>query len=131
MDLKTQMKLTNQERKNENFELKNQIHSMITLVKKEQKDELSYLKSQINSINFSIEEWKKEQKDNNNSLYTVISDLKNQMQLLNSWNQDIKKELILELINSLLPSYPFVGIQNNIPVSSLTNGFPSTVLCLW
>ena len=59
MDLKTQMISSNQERKNENFELKNQIHSMITLVKKEQKDELSYLKSQINSINFSIEELKK------------------------------------------------------------------------
>ena len=56
MDLKTQMISSNQERKNENFELKNQIRSMITLVKKEQKCELSYLKSQINSINFSIEE---------------------------------------------------------------------------
>ena len=59
MDLKTQMISSNQERKNENFELKNQIHSMITLVKKEQKCELSYLKSQINSINFSIVELKK------------------------------------------------------------------------
>ena len=59
MDLKTQMISSNQERKNENFELKNQIRSMITLVKKEQKCELSYLKSQINSINFSIVELKK------------------------------------------------------------------------
>ena len=62
------------------------------------------MKSQINlAINLSIVEWKKEQKDNNTSLYADNSDLKNQMQLLNTSNQEIKKELILELINSLLP----------------------------
>ena len=68
---------------NENFELKNQINSVITVVKKKQKYELSNLKSQINSINLSIGELKKEKNDgyNRSSQKPQISELKYRMKL--------------------------------------------------
>ncbi len=67
-----------------------------------------------NKINFSFSEVKIEL----NSLHTEISHLKNQIKSLNSSNVEIRKE-ILELKNLVL--YPFVGISNDIPISTLTN----------
>ena len=72
-------------------------------------------KNQINSIMIEVKE---NQKENYNSLHTEILNLKNQIKLLNSSNEKIMRE-ILELRNLIL--YPYIGIQNNIPVSSLIN----------
>jgi hypothetical protein len=101
--------------------LTNQINSVKLLVNqshKELKDGLDKILNENlelkNKMNFSFIEVKIEL----NSLHTEISHLKNQIKSLNSSNVEIKKE-ILELKNLVL--YPFVGISNNIPISTLTN----------
>jgi hypothetical protein len=101
--------------------LSNQINSVKLLVNqshKELKDGLDKILNENlelkNKTNISFSEVKIELK----SLHTEISHLKTQIKSLNSSNVEIKKE-ILELKNLVL--YPFVGISNNIPISTLTN----------
>ena len=69
-----------------------------------------------NKINFSFSEVKIELK----SLHNENLELRNQIKLLNYLNQETEKG-IKELKNFLLPTYSFIGIQNNIPISRLTD----------
>jgi hypothetical protein len=69
-----------------------------------------------NQINSSTNDIKTEL----NILHSEISYLKNQIKSLNSSNLEIEKG-IAELKNFLLPTYAFFGIQNNIPISRLTD----------